>query len=109
MDINNEIEQMLAQADEIGTLVNEASIITLVNDEGQDVKFTQIDEVEYQGKCYLILQPAEPMEDVEEDEAFVFEVVPIGDEECTLEMVLNDDIIDGVFETYYKKFEETEN
>ena len=50
------------------------------------------------------MQPVELFEDMEEDEAFVFEVTAKEDGSSSFEIVLDEDIIDAVFTEYEKLY-----
>ena len=68
-------------------------IITLATPDGEEVDFTQIATVEFEGNLYVIMQPVELFEGMDEDEALVFSVT-------------DERVIDGVFGEYNKLFEE---
>ena len=73
-------------------------LIVLYNEREEPMPFEQIAVVPLPGAVYAILKPAEPMEGVGEDEAFVF-LVETGEEE-SLTLVDDDDVIDQVFNIY---------
>jgi len=75
--------------------------IKLFNEENEEVEFEQIALVPIDEKVYAILRPTETMEGVADDEALVFGIEEIDDEDC-LVIVEDDAIIDKVFEEYYK-------
>ncbi len=82
-------------------------IITLVNDAGEEVDFIEIAGILYGDGFYVILQPVELLEGMGEDEALVFQVTEAEDGN-KFEMVMDDDIIDGVFEEYNRLLDEQE-
>lgn len=75
--------------------------IKLYNEENEEVEFEQIALVPIEDKVYAILKPVVEMEGVAEDEALVFGIEEIDDEDC-LVITEDDKIIDSVFEEYYK-------
>lgn len=80
-------------------------IITLTDDEGNDVDFEEIAGIEIDDRFYLILVPVELPEGMGEDEALVFEVSgEEGDE--SFEMVVDDAILDAVFAEYERLISE---
>lgn len=80
-------------------------IITLTDDEGNDVDFEEIAGIEIDDRFYLILVPVELPEGMGEDEALVFEVSgEEGDE--NFEMVVDDAILDAVFAEYERLISE---
>ena len=54
----------------------EFSTLTLVDDKGEETVFEYLDCVEYQGKEYLVLLPA----DEDSAEVVILEVEPVDDE-----------------------------
>ena len=82
-------------------------IITLVNEAGEEVDFIEVAGIVYGDGFYVILQPVELLEGMGEDEALVFEVIE-QEEGNRFEIVMDDDIIDGVFEEYNRLLDEQE-
>ena len=93
-----------------GDILNEVEpgedIITLRSANGEDIDFIEIAGIAHEGKFYLILQPVELLEGMEDDEAFVFEVKTKDDGGSEMEIVLDEDIIDAVFAEYGKLYEQ---
>lgn len=81
-------------------------IVTLISDEGEEIDFVEIAGIAYDGKFYVILQPVELPEGMEDDEALVFlcEQTDDGEDKFTIE--LDDDIIEGVFSEYNRLCDE---
>ena len=84
---------------------NNTDNIKLYNEENQEVEFEQIALVPIEEKTYAILKPAQTMDGIGEDEALVFVIDEIDDEEC-LVIVEEDEVVDKVFEEYYKMLKE---
>ena len=84
---------------------NNTENIKLYNEENQEVEFEQIALVPIENKTYAILKPVASMEGIAEDEALVFVIDEIDDEDC-LVIVEDDSIVDQVFEEYYKMLKE---
>lgn len=80
---------------------NNTDNIKLFNEENEEVEFEQIALVPIEEKVYAILKPVQTMEGVADDEALVFGIEEIDDEDC-LVIVEEDAIVDKVFEEYYK-------
>lgn len=93
-----------------GDILNEVEpgedIITLRSANGEDIDFIEIAGIAHEGKFYLILQPVELLEGMEDDEAFVFEVKTKDDGGSEMEIVVDEDIIDAVFAEYGKLYEQ---
>ncbi len=79
--------------------------ITLYNERGDAVEFEQIAVIDLEGETYVILKPDPPVEGMDEDEALVF-VIDEYEGENTVVVVEDDDIVDAVFEEYYRMLEE---
>ena len=79
--------------------------IKLYNEENEEIEFEQIALVPIENKTYAILRPVVEMEGIAEDEALVFVIDEIDDEDC-LVIVEDDNIVDKVFEEYYKMLKE---
>ena len=79
----------------------ETSILTLVDENGQDVDFEYLDCIEYQGKEYLVLVPAEE----EAFEIVILEVQPVDEETENYIAVEDEAVLDtvyGIFKERYK-------
>lgn len=75
-------------------------IVTLLSANGEEIDFVEIAGIAHEGKFYAILQPVELLEDMADDEALVFEVGTKEDGSSVFEIVLDEEIIDIVFEKY---------
>lgn len=77
-------------------------ILTLTTNDGNDVDFMEIAQIYIEDELYLILQPVELFDGMEEDDALVFHVsVGLKGEE-RLDLVYDDDLTDRVFSEYEK-------
>ena len=93
----------------LGTVVDEEEyddIVTLLSADGEEVDFVEIAGIAYGGEFYAILQPVELLEGMEDDEALVFKVSRGENGEDQFDIVLDDEIIDGVFDEYEKLLEQ---
>ena len=79
---------------------NQDEIITLRSATGEDIDFIAVAEINHKGGYYLILQPVEVLPGMEDNEAIVFKIVRDRDGSETLQVELDDSIVDGVFEKY---------
>ena len=86
----------------------EEEVITLATPDGEEVDFTELAAVEFEDKLYVIMQPVELFEGMEDDEALVFAVTDENEEDARFDVVSDDRIIDGVFAEYYKLLDEQE-
>jgi len=79
----------------------QTNILTLTDENGADVDFEYLDCIEYEGKEYLVLMPADELA----TEIVILEVEPI-DEENENYLSVNDeavlDAVYGIFKDRYK-------
>lgn len=83
-------------------------IVVLISKDGEEIEFIVIAEIAYKGKMYAIMQPVELYADMEEDEAMVFEVETENNENKYL-LVLDEVLLDEIFEEYTKLIESMED
>ena len=76
-------------------------VIVLEGIDGEEIEFSCVATINLDNNIYMILQPVELLEGMEEDEAIVFSVTYEGDTE-NYSIVLDDELIDRVFEEYYR-------
>jgi len=81
----------------------ESAIITMTDENGEDVDFEYLDTVEYEGKEYLVLIPAE--EDA--NEIVILEVEPVNEELENYLAVENEDTLNAVYEIFKERFKDT--
>ena len=86
----------------------EDDIVTLMAENGEELEFVELAGIAYNGKFYSILQPVEFPEGMEDDEAWVFEVVSNPDGSTKFNVVLDDEIIDAIFEEYNRLIDEAQ-
>ena len=78
----------------------EASILTLTDENGQDVDFEYLDCIEYQGTEYLVLMP------VDEDAIVIMEVEPVDEENENYLAVEDEAVLDAVYAIFKEKFKD---
>ncbi len=74
--------------------------IILYDENDKEVEFEQVAVIPLNESVYAMLKPVSPIEGVGEDEALVFELREIEDEEM-LVIVTDEKIVTEVFEVYY--------
>ena len=79
--------------------------ITLYDENNKATKFEQGAVIPLDEKVYVILKPVDEIPGVADDEALVFVIEEIEDEDA-LVLADNEEIIDRVFEEYYKLLDE---
>ena len=80
----------------------EVSILTLTDENGEDVNFKYLDCLEYEGVEYLVLMP----EGDEENELVILEVEPVGEENENYLAVEDEAVLNAVFEIFKEKFKD---
>ncbi len=97
---------MQTNNDIINEVGEDEGIVTLISAEGKETDFYEIARVEYDGDLYLILQPVVLFEDMAEDEALVFKVHFKENGEVGYELEFDEEVVERVFENYYKMLDE---
>ena len=83
----------------------ESSIITMTDENGEEVEFEYLDSVEYEGKEYLVLIPAE--EDA--NEIVILEVEPVDEELENYLAVEDEGTLNAVYEIFKDRFNDVLN
>ena len=78
----------------------ETSILTLTDENGQDVNFEYLDCVEYEGTEYLVLMPEG------EDEIVIMEIEPVDEENENYLAVEDEAVLDAVYGIFKEKFKD---
>ena len=88
------------------------NIVTLKDEDGNDVKFEFLDLIEYEGEEYVILLPTEEVEDSEPDEVVILQIEKAAenanDEESYIS-VEDENVLNAVFEIFKEKFKDEFN
>ncbi len=98
-DINNEEEY------------NEADLISLLDDEGNEYEFEVIDEIDYKDGHYFALMPLFdlPDQDIEQGSTYmIFEAVEDENGDPQLAEIEDDDLLDEIAEIFEAGFAEEE-
>ena len=78
----------------------ETSILTLTDENGQDVDFEYLDCIAYQDKEYLVLMPEG------EDEIVIMEIEPVDEENENYLAVEDEAVLDAVYAIFKEKFKD---
>ena len=81
---------------------DEPVILTFTDEDGNDSTFEYLDCIEYQGKEYLALTPA----DEESAEIVILEVEPIDEENESYSTVEDEEILDAVYAIFKDRFKD---
>lgn len=80
----------------------ESSILTLTDENGQDVDFEYLDCLEYEGVEYLVLMPA----DEPETEIVILQVEPVDEENENYLAVEDEAVLNAVYEMFKEKYKD---
>ena len=83
----------------------ESSIITFTDENGEEVAFEYLDCIEYQGKEYLCLLPAEE----EASEIVILEVQPVDEENENYLAVEDEATLDAVYAIFKDRYKDVLN
>ena len=80
----------------------ETSILTLTDEKGNDIDFEYLDCIEYEGKEYLVLMPA----DDEATEIVILEVEPVDEETENYLSVDDEAVLNAVYAIFKEKYKD---
>ena len=83
----------------------EVSILTLTDENGEEAEFEYLDCIEYEGKEYLVLIPAE--EDAEE--LVILEVEPVDEENENYLAVEDEAVLNAVYAIFKDRYKDVIN
>ena len=78
----------------------EVSVLTLTDENGNDAQFEYLDCIDYEGKEYLVLIPAEE----EANEIVILEVEPVDEENENYLAVTDEAVLDAVYGIFKDRF-----
>ena len=81
-------------------LQEEESILTLTDENGDELNFEYLDCIEYEGTEYLVLMPEDS------NEIVILEVQPVDEENENYVAVENEDILDAVYEIFKQRYKD---
>lgn len=80
----------------------ESGILTLTDEDGNDVDFEYLDSVDYGGKEYLVLMPA----DQPETQIVILEVEPVDEENENYLSVGDEAVLDAVYGIFKERYKD---
>lgn len=78
----------------------ETSILTLTDENGEDMNFEYLDCIEYENTEYLVLMPEES------NEIVILEIQPVDEENENYVAVENEDILDAVYGIFKERYKD---
>ena len=86
-------------------LEEDDSILTLTDENGQEMQFEYMDCIAYQGIEYLLLMPLEE----EDNEIVILEIQPVDEENENYVAVEDDAILDAVYSIFKERYRDVLN
>ena len=80
----------------------EQELLTLTDENGNESTFEYLDVIEYEGKEYLILMPAEE----EETHIVILEIEPVDEENENYLSVEDEDLLNAVYAIFKEKYKD---
>ena len=80
----------------------QVNILTLTDENGEDVDFEYLDSVEYEGTEYLVLMPAEEAA----TEIVILAVEPVDDEMENYLSVNDENILNAVYDIFKERYKD---
>ncbi|MBQ3887303.1 MAG: DUF1292 domain-containing protein [Clostridia bacterium] len=81
------------------------NIITLNDEDGNEVDFEFLDLIEYEGNDYVVLLPVEE----DSDEVVILQVEEVGEDEESYISIDNEEVMTAVFEIFKEKYKDDFN
>ena len=81
-------------------LQEEESILTLTDENGDELNFEYLDCIEYEGTEYLVLMPEDS------NEIVILEVQPVDEENENYVAVESEDTLDAVYQIFKERYKD---
>ena len=80
----------------------EIELLTLTDENGVDVEFEYLDSIDYEGKEYIVLLPA----DENDNEVLILEVEPVDEENENYVSVKDEAVLEAVYAIFKDRFKD---
>ena len=80
----------------------QSNILTLTDENGSDVDFEYLDSIDYEGKEYLVLMPAQE----DSNEIVILEVQPVDEENENYLSVSDEAVLDAVYDIFKDRYKD---
>ena len=80
----------------------ETTILTLTDEDGESIDFEYLDSVDYEGKEYLVLMPA----DEAATEIVILEVEPVDEENENYLPVMDEKLLNSVYAIFKERYKD---
>lgn len=91
----------MANEDFMEEMENEGTLITLEDEEGNEIEFEFLDVVEYEGEEYIVLIE----NDEDADEVVILKINAIDDETEEYASIEDEELLETLFEIFKQKYE----
>ena len=81
----------------------EGEVISLTDEDGNELEFEYLDQIEYEGGNYAVLLPVDEDEETEDDEVVIFKVISADDENEEYEIVEDEEMLQTLFDIFKEK------
>lgn len=92
---------MANNEERIEEMENEGALITLTDDEGNEIEFEFLDVVEYDGEEYIVLIE----NDEDADEVVILKINALDEETEEYVSIEDEEVLQTVFDMFKKKYE----
>ena len=82
-------------------LQEEESILTLTDENGEEMQFEYMDCIEYEGSEYLVLSPLE-----EPGQIVILKIEPVDEENENYVAVMDEAFLDAVFDIFKERYKD---
>ena len=82
-------------------LQEEEAILTLTDENGEEMQFEYMDCIEYEGSEYLVLSPLE-----EPGQIVILKIEPVDEENENYVAVMDEAILDAVFDIFKERYKD---
>lgn len=89
-------------SDEIILDEEQANILVLTDENGEDVEFEYLDCIEYEGKEYLVLMPVEEVS----TEVIILEIEPVDEENENYLSVDDEETLNAIYGIFKEKYKD---
>ncbi len=99
----------MSMKEETNDYEEEGNVVELLDEDGNTLRYEHLGTVEYEGEWYCVFTPEteEDADEAETQEVAIFRLVGDEDNE-TLEIVEDDDLLDAVFEEFCRLYDSDE-
>ena len=80
----------------------ETNLLSLVDENGEETEFEYLDCIDYEGKEYLVLLPAED----DANEILILEIEPVDEENENYLSVTDEDLLNAVYAIFKEKYKD---